>query len=46
MGVAATIMHRPEPTKKRVELTTLGIIATEISHSTRFTLVLLLRINR
>jgi len=46
MGVADTIMRRPDPTKKRVERTTLGITAIEIPHSTRFTLLLLLRIQR
>ena len=46
MGAAATFMRRPEPTKERVELTTLGITSIEIPHSTRFTLLLPLRIQR
>jgi len=33
MRVAATIVHRPEPTKS-VDRTTLGITAIEIPHST------------
>jgi len=32
-------MHRPEPTKERVERKTLVITAIEIPHSTRFTLL-------
>jgi len=39
MSVAATIMHRPGPTKERVERMTLSITATEILHSTRFPLL-------
>jgi len=39
MSVAATIMCWPEPTKERVERTTLGITAIEIPQSTRFTLL-------
>jgi len=39
-------MHHPGPTKERVELTTLGITAIEIPHSTTLTLLLLLRIQR
>jgi len=45
MGVAATIMHRPEATKERVERMTLGITAGEIPHSTRFTFLLWLRLH-
>jgi len=30
MNVAATIMCQPEPTKERIELTTLGITIIEI----------------
>jgi len=44
MSVAATIMHRPEPTKEKIERMTLGITTIEIPHSTRFTLLQLLRI--
>jgi len=32
-------MYLPEPTKERVERTTIGIAAIEIHHSTRFTLL-------
>jgi len=39
VSVAATIMHRPEPTKERVDWTTLSITAAEIFHLTRFTLL-------
>ena len=46
MGVAAAIMRRLEPTKERVAQTTLGKTAIEIPHSSSFTLLLLLRINR
>jgi len=46
MSVAITVMHRSEATKERVEWKTLGITAIEISHSTRFTLLLLLRRQR
>jgi len=38
MNVAATIMHRLEPTKERVERTALGITTIVFPHSTRFTL--------
>jgi len=44
--VASTVLHRPEPTKESVEPTTLSTIAIEITHLTRFTLLLLLRILR
>ena len=44
--VAGTMLHHPEPTKKRVEPTTLSIVAIEITHLTRFVLLLLLRILR
>jgi len=44
MNVAATIMHRPKQTTEGVQRTTLGITAIEIPHSTRFTLLQLLRI--
>jgi len=40
--VAATMLRRPEPIKERVEPATLSIIAIEILHSARFTLLLLL----
>jgi len=46
MSVAALIVRRPEPTKERVERTTLGITAIELPHLNRFTLLLLLRIQR
>jgi len=36
------MLHRPEPTKERVEPTIRSIIAIEITHLTRFTLLLLL----
>jgi len=39
-------MRGSEPIKERVERMTLGIIANEIIHLTRFTLLLLLRIQR
>ena len=39
--VAGTLLRRPEPTKERVEPTILGIIAIEITHVTRFHLLLL-----
>jgi len=42
--VAGTILRRPEPTKERVEPTILSIMAFEITHLTRFALLLLLRI--
>jgi len=35
-----------QPTKEKVELTTLGTTKIEIPHLTRFTLILLLRIQR
>jgi len=44
--VAGTMLRRPELTKETVEPTILSIIATEIKHLTRFTLLLLLRIQR
>jgi len=44
--VAGTILCRPEPTKERVEPTNLSIIAIEITHLTKFTLLLMLRIQR
>jgi len=37
-SVAATMLRRPEPTKKRVESTTLGIAAIEFPHSTDITI--------
>jgi len=40
------MLHCPEPTKERVEPTTIGITAIEITHLTRFTLLLLIRIQR
>jgi len=40
------MLCRPEPTKERVEPTILSIIAIEITHLTRFALLLLLRIQR
>jgi len=40
------MLRRPEPIKERIELTTLSIIAIQITHSTTFTLLLLLRIQR
>jgi len=39
MSVAATIMHRPEVTKERIERKTLGMTEIELSHSTEFTLL-------
>jgi len=44
--VASTMLRRPEPTKERVEPTILSTIAVEITHLTRFALLLLLRILR
>ena len=44
--VAAIMLGRPEPTKERVEPTILSIIAIEITLLTRFTLLLLPRIQR
>jgi len=40
------MLCRPEPTKERVEQTILSTIAIEITHLTRFALLLLLRIPR
>jgi len=45
-SAAAVMLRRPEPTKERVELTTLSIIAIQIIRSTTFTLLLLLLIQR
>jgi len=42
--VASIMLRRPEPT--RIEPTILSIIAIEITHLTRFTFLLLLRIQR
>ena len=42
--VASTMLRRPEPTKERVEPTILSTTAIEITHLTRFTLLMLLRI--
>jgi len=42
--VAGTMLRRPEPTKERVEPTILSTIAIEITHLTRFALLMLLRI--
>jgi len=39
MSVVATIVNGPEPTKERVDWTTLSITDIEISHFTRFTLL-------
>jgi len=44
--VAGTMLRRPEPTKERVEPTILSIIAIEITHLTRFALLLQLQIQR
>jgi len=46
MWLAATMLRRLESTKERGEPTILSITAVEITHLTRFTLLLLLRINR
>jgi len=45
VGVALSTLPtcHPEPTKERVEPTTLSMTAIEIPHLTRFTLLLLLR---
>ena len=43
---SSTMLRGPEPTKERVELTILSTIAIEITHLTRFALLLLLRILR
>ena len=40
------MLYRPEPSKERGETTILSIITSEITHWTRFTLLLLLRIQR
>jgi len=40
------MLRSPEPTKERVEPTILSLTAIEITHLTRFTLLLLLRIQR
>jgi len=44
--VVGTLLRRPEPTKERVKPTILSTIATEITHLTRFTFLLLLQIKR
>ena len=44
--VAGTMLRRPEPTKEAVEPMILRIIVIAITHLTRFTLLLLLRIQR
>jgi len=44
--VVGTMLRHPDPTKESVEPTILGIIAIEITHLTRFALLLLLRILR
>jgi len=44
--VAGTLLRRPEPTKETVQQMILSIIAIAITHLTRFTLLLLLRIQR
>jgi len=44
--VAGTVLCRPEPTKERVEPTILSAITIEITHLTRFALLLLLQIQR
>ena len=44
--VAGTMLRRSEPTKETFEPMILCIIATVITHLTRFTLLLLLRIQR
>jgi len=44
--VASTMLRHPEPTKERLEPTILSTIAIEITHLTRFALLLLLRILR
>jgi len=40
------MLRRPQPTKERVEPTILSVIAIDISHLTRFTFLLLIRIQR
>jgi len=44
--VAGTLLRRPEPTKETVKPTTLSIIVITITGLNRFTLLLLLRIQR
>jgi len=44
--VAGTMLPRPEPTKETVEPMILSITAIAITHLTRFTLLLLIRIQR
>jgi len=44
--VAGTMLRRPEPTKETVEPMILSIVAIAITHLTRITLLLLLRIQR
>jgi len=44
--VAGTMLRRPEPTKEGVEPTIFSIIAIEITHLSRFALLLLVRIQR
>ena len=44
--VAGTMLRRPKPTKEGVEPTILSKIAIEITHLTRFAMLLLLRILR
>jgi len=44
--VVGTPLHRPEPTKERLEPTILSIRAIEITHLTSFTLLFQLRIQR
>jgi len=44
--VAGTMLRRPEPTKETVKPMILSIKAIAITHLTRFTLLLLLRIQR
>jgi len=43
---AGTMLRRPEPTKETIEPMILSIIAIAIPHSTRFNVLLLLRIQR
>jgi len=44
--VAGTMLRRPDPTKETVEPMILSMIAIAITHLTRFTLLLPLRIQR
>jgi len=44
--VAGTMLRRPEPTNEKVESTILSTIAIDITHLSRFALLLLLRILR